>query len=119
MSGRGGLRARRAACASGEGGASMRNAHRYGPWALITGASDGIGQATALRIAAQGINVVLIARNSDRLHALATELSTVHNVDTRVLPADLSDKGAADTVANLTSDLDIGLVVLAAGFGTT
>jgi uncharacterized protein len=39
----------------------MRNAHRYGPWALITGASDGIGQAMALRIAAEGINVVLIA----------------------------------------------------------
>ena len=42
----------------------MRNAHRYGPWALITGASDGIGQAMAPHIAAEGINVVLIARNS-------------------------------------------------------
>jgi uncharacterized protein len=97
----------------------MTNAHRYGPWALITGASDGIGQAMAQRIAAEGINVVLVARNRDRLHALATELSAAHNVDTRVLPTDLTDKGAAGGVADSTSDLDIGLVVLAAGFGTT
>ena len=105
--------------ASREGGAGMRNAHRYGPWALITGASDGIGQALALHVAAEGINVVLVARNSDKLHALATELSAVHNVETMVLPTDLSDRDSADTIAHLTSDLDIGLVVLAAGFGTT
>ncbi len=97
----------------------MRNAHRYGPWALVTGASDGIGRAMAGRIAAEGINVVLVARSTDRLHALATELSAAHNVDTRVLPTDLADPGAVDAISDLTSELDIGLVVLAAGFGTT
>lgn len=97
----------------------MRNAHRYGPWALITGASDGIGRAIASRIAAEGINVVLVARNKDRLHALAAELGAEHDVDTRVLPTDLADHGAVDTIKDLTSQLDIGLVVLSAGFGTT
>ncbi len=97
----------------------MRNAHRYGPWALITGASDGIGQALAGRLAAEGINVVLVARSKNRLQAIAAELSAAHNVETMVLPADLTDPGAAGTIEDRTGRLDIGLVVLAAGFGTT
>ena len=99
----------------------MRNVdcHRYGPWALITGASDGIGQALAGRLAAEGINVVLVARSKHRLQAIAAELSAVHNVETMVLPVDLTDPGAAGTVEDLTGRLDVGLVVLAAGFGTT
>jgi len=97
----------------------MRHAHRYGPWALITGASDGIGKALATQIAAEGINVVLCARSQDKLAALAAELTAAHGIETMVLPADLADPGAAETVENLTSPLDIGLVVLAAGFGTT
>ena len=99
----------------------MRNVDcdRYGPWALITGASDGIGQALACRLAAEGINVVLVARSKNRLQAVAAELSAVHNVETMVLPADLTEPGAAATIEDLTGRLDIGLVVLAAGFGTT
>ena len=97
----------------------MRDAHRYGPWALITGASDGIGKALATGIAAQGINVVLAARSQDKLHILAAELAAAHGIETMVLPVDLADPGAADTVEDLTGRLDIGLVVLAAGFGTT
>ena len=95
------------------------DSHRYGPWALITGASDGIGQALACRLAAEGINVVLVARSKNRLQAIAAELSAVHNVETMVLPADLTDPGAAGTIEDLTGRLDVGLVILAAGFGTT
>lgn len=97
----------------------MRGTRAYGPWALITGASDGIGRALATHIAAEGLNVVLTARSHDELRALAAELSATHGIETMVLPADLADPGAADTIAHLTSHLDIGLVVLAAGFGTT
>ena len=68
--------------------ADTRFARRYGPWALITGASDGIGKACADAVAARGINVVLAARTSDRLHALAEELHAVHGVDTAVVATD-------------------------------
>lgn len=97
----------------------MRNVERYGPWALITGASVGIGKALATQIAAKGINVVLAARSEDKLQALAAELNAAHGIETMVLPADLADPGAANTIEEATSRLDVGLVVLAAGFGTT
>jgi uncharacterized protein len=97
----------------------MRDPSRYGPWALITGASDGIGRALATQIAAEGINIVLAARSEDKLQALATELRSAHGIQTRVLVADLVDSAAADRIEELTMELDVGLVVLAAGFGTT
>src|SRR5690349_3311855 len=97
----------------------MSSAHRYGPWALVTGASDGIGKALAPRIAASGINVVLVTRTEPALQALAGQLSAAHGVETMVLAADLADPAAADAIEALTSRLEVGLVVLAAGFGTT
>ncbi len=97
----------------------MRSAHPYGPWAVVTGASDGIGKALAGRLAADRVNVVLVARSEARLQALAGELSAAHGIETMVLVADLSEPGAADTIEALTSRLDVGLVALAAGFGTT
>lgn len=97
----------------------MKSAQKYGPWALITGASDGIGKAMAGHIAAEGINVVLIARSADKLQSLAAQLSATHGVETLVLPADLADPAAFDSIEDGTRQRDIGLVVLAAGFGIT
>ena len=97
----------------------MRNLQQYGPWALITGASDGIGRALAEQIAAAGINVALVARNEVLLRALAAELEARHRIETAVLAADLADNDAVAHVETATDGLDIGLVVLAAGFGIT
>jgi uncharacterized protein len=91
---------------------------RYGPWAVITGASDGIGRALARALAGRGINLVLTARNQIRLEALAQELRADHGIETRVIAADLADSARAAAVADQTRDLDVGLIVLAAGFGT-
>ncbi|HEY2531215.1 MAG TPA: SDR family NAD(P)-dependent oxidoreductase [Xanthobacteraceae bacterium] len=88
---------------------------RFGPWALITGASSGIGREFALRIAASDINVVLVARRQDPLDALGAELSRKFGVKHRVVLADLSDEGFITQLAEATSDLDVGLVISNAG----
>lgn len=99
--------------------AHSRVAQKYGPWAMVTGASDGIGQAFARHLAAEGMNLVLVARREAVLAALAAELQKSHGVQCRVLGADLTDLAAVHRVAQATSDLDIGLLVAAAGFGSS
>src|SRR5262245_66465157 len=63
---------------------------RYGPWALVAGASDGIGECFARRIAAEGVNVLLLARREPLLAALAGELRAKHGVEARTVLADLT-----------------------------
>jgi short-subunit dehydrogenase len=79
----------------------------YGPWALIAGASEGIGAAFATRIAAAGINVVLVARRAEPLAQLAATLPT----EVRTLSADLATPVGIETLFDMTNDLEIGLVV--------
>jgi uncharacterized protein len=89
----------------------------YGPWAVITGASFGIGRAFAEHCAADGVNLVLAARSTDRLHDLGRELTRAHTIDHRVVTVDLSRaNGAADLLAAC-ADLDVGLLVSNAGSG--
>ncbi len=88
--------------------------------ALITGASSGIGEALARRIARDGRHLALVARRADRLQSLAAELRAGHRIDVHVVPMDLVQPGAGDTLA---ADLDrrglvVDWLVNNAGFGT-
>ena len=90
---------------------------RYGPWALVTGASSGIGEEFARQAAANGLNVVLVARREERLKEVAAELTTHHGIAVLVLPVDLAADGAFAAIVERTDGLDIGLVISNAGAG--
>jgi uncharacterized protein len=90
---------------------------RYGPFALVTGASSGIGKAFAEVLAGRGLDLVLVARRLDRLEALAAQLSRAHGIRALACRIDLSVPAATREILDLTSTLDVGLVVSNAGFG--
>jgi short-subunit dehydrogenase len=91
---------------------------RFGPAALITGASDGIGRALAEALAAQGFDLILVARRESVLHSLSQELMGKHAIKVEVIAADLSDPRATAMVLQRTRDMPVGLLVAAAGFGS-
>jgi len=90
---------------------------RFGPWALVTGASSGIGKEFARQIAASGINIVLVARREDLLKEVGVEFSKRYGAKHRVVVLDVSREDFIGQLASATDDLDIGLVVSNAGTG--
>jgi short-subunit dehydrogenase len=89
----------------------MDFAHRYGPWAVVAGASEGVGASIAHLLGARGVNVVLVARNPVTLAAAAAAVPA----ETRAIPLDLSTPGAEVALAEATADLEVGLLVYNAG----
>ena len=94
-------------------------AERYGPWALVAGASEGIGADFARRIAAAGVNVVLLARRAEPLEALAAEIRDRSGVEVRTGRVDLTSptllEDLAPVLATPDGELDVGLLVYNAG----
>lgn len=87
-------------------------------WAVVTGASSGLGEAYARHLAAQGANVVLVARSEDKLFTLSVELERNHGIQTLVLPFDLTDPAdRADLVGRL-DHLEVHTLVNNAGFAS-
>jgi len=89
---------------------------RYGPVAVVTGASSGTGKAFADELAARGLDLVLVARRLDRLEGIARDLSAAHGSQVVNIQADLARVDAAEKIAAETATLDVGLVVSNAGF---
>jgi short-subunit dehydrogenase len=83
----------------------------YGPWAVVAGASEGLGEAFARACASRGVNVILVARREHVLRALADDIAHSCNVSTKVIVADLGTSDGLNRVLDETRDLDVGLII--------
>lgn len=86
---------------------------KYGDWAVVTGATSGIGAELADQIASRGVNVVLVARKAAELERYGKELETKHNIKTKIISADLATGEGIEAVKQV--DEEIGLLAIAAG----
>ncbi|WP_243858532.1 SDR family oxidoreductase [Mycobacterium sp. DL440] len=93
------------------------NAQKYGPWAVVTGGSEGVGRSFALQLAQAGTNLLLVARKAGTLEETA-ELCRALSVEVRTLSVDLSEPSSAHAVAEAVSDVEVGLLVHNAGANT-
>jgi uncharacterized protein len=84
---------------------------RYGPYALIAGASVGLGEAFARQLASKGLNLLLVARGQEGLDRLAAELRTRHGIEAHTLALDLGCPDLGARIANLVAGRDVGLLV--------
>jgi short-subunit dehydrogenase len=90
-------------------------ADRYGPWALVVGASEGVGAAYAHELAVRGLNVVLVARRQGALDEVAAALRTASRVETRTVAVDLTGPDATARIVEATAGLEVGMVMYCAG----
>lgn len=91
------------------------NKNTFGPWALVTGASSGIGKEFARQLAASGLNLVLVARRLPLLEEVGRTLADEYGIDYRAVGLDLSQEDFLERLEIVTHDLEIGLVVSNAG----
>ena len=89
---------------------------KYGSWAIVSGATNGIGKAFVEELILLKFNIVIIGRNQDALNELSKKIER-NNLKSSPLNLDLSLPSSIDKVFEVTNKLDIGLVVLSAGFG--
>ena len=89
----------------------------YGPWAIVTGASAGLGEHYTRQLAERGLSVLIVARRLNRLSELASELMSKHQVEIECLSLDLTATDAIESLLDACQNKDIGLLVNNAGFG--
>lgn len=89
--------------------------HRYGPWALIAGASHGVGAAFAQQVAARGLNCILVARNQSALQSLKQQLESRYGVEVLTISQDLSAANATSRLLAATGTRQVGLLIYNAG----
>ncbi|MBL7487242.1 SDR family NAD(P)-dependent oxidoreductase [Frankia sp. AgB1.9] len=88
---------------------------RYGPWALVAGASEGVGAEYARAMAQRGLNVVLLARRQDELDTLAAAVRAETGVETRAVTVDLAGTDAMTKILDATAGVEIGMMMYCAG----
>ena len=93
----------------------MFDALKYGPWVVIAGASEGVGESFARKLGQAGLNLVLIARKQASLEQVAEQVRTESGVQVRTLPLDLTSSDVLERVCAITDDIEVGLLVYVAG----
>jgi short-subunit dehydrogenase len=88
---------------------------RYGPWAVIAGGSEGVGEAFAHRLAERGLNLLLVARKPKPLEAVSAAVRGRHGVEVRTLPLDLTAADAPDRIEAALAGGEVGMLVYNAG----
>jgi short-subunit dehydrogenase len=91
----------------------------YGPWAIITGASSGIGKCFAYSLASVGFNLVLVARDYKKLTVVSTELTKAYTIQCKIIVADLSTEEAVPVIIQETKHIPIGILINNAGYSLT
>jgi len=86
----------------------MTFVERYGPWALVTGASAGIGAELARQLSEMGLNLVVVARRRQRLEDLARDLESRNKVQVRIVTADLSQPDFLPLILSVTNSIEVG-----------
>jgi short-subunit dehydrogenase len=89
---------------------------RYGRWALVAGASEGIGEAFAEALAERGLDLILLARREDKLTATAERIARTHHVEVATLACDLADPELAEHIRAGVSEREVGLLVYNAAY---
>lgn len=95
----------------------LRN--KYGSWALVTGASSGIGLELATQLAEANFNLIINARNAETLKEVQKHLQKKSNSEIRIVVADVSDFEGLEKITQATKSLDVGLLIVSAGYGTS
>jgi short-subunit dehydrogenase len=96
----------------------MEFSERYGPWAVIAGASEGTGRAFARQIASRGVGCILVARREEPLQSLAEEIRAAGGADCIVAPVDLAAPNAGAQMIEAAGGREVGLFVANAGADT-
>ena len=89
---------------------------RYGKWALVAGASEGLGAAFASQLAARGMHLVVVSRRGHLLAQLQEQLTTEYQVEVRCLVGDLADPTVAEALAGAVAELELGIIIYNAAY---
>ena len=89
---------------------------RYGEWAVITGASSGVGKEMTYEVASKGFNLVIIARREDKLKAISSDIQNKFEIKIKILLVDFSTQDAIQSVILACEGLEVGLLINCAGY---
>lgn len=92
---------------------------KYGEWAIITGASSGIGLELAKQLASAGLNLVINSRHYDKLKSVEKDLLLKYPIEIKIVDADVSTTAGIDKIIQSAHGLNVGLLITSAGFGSS